>query len=611
MGCVSQLVGDPAPRALRQVPVPSQYAYGNRPLLPKTSQNTASEALASCRSAFVAVALFSALVNVLMLTGSIYMLQVYDRVLPSRSIPTLVALSLIMAALFILLGVFDWLRQRILSRIGVELDRKLGGPVLGAILGAQLRGLQGGSQLSRDLDSVRSFLSGMGPTTLFDLPWIPLYGGLCFVLHPLLGWTLVGGAAILIVLALLTELLSRRPSAEAARSGGERAAFIEAVRRNAEAVAALGMGNRVTRLFERINDRHVAANIGAADVTNGLGGISKTIRFMLQSAMLGVGAWLVMHDQASAGVMIAASVLSSRALAPIELAIGSWRPFIGARQGWGRLKQALVVANEPPRVAPDRPTQRLTLDHIFVAPPGVQTTTVKDVGFTLEAGQGLAVIGPSASGKSSLARALVGAWPVQRGSLRLDGATLDQWPEETRGAIIGYMPQDVQLFAGTIAENIARFDPAMTEDAVRDAARAAGAYDLIVGMPKGFDTPVGEAGGVLSGGQRQRIALARALYGDPFLVVLDEPNASLDADGDAALTGAIARVRARGGIVVVIAHRPSALASISQVLILADGQVQAFGPKEEVLRKSLAARPGSSGTAPSSSKVMVAADARG
>lgn len=557
------------------------------------------------------MALFSALVNVLMLTGSLYMLQVYDRVLPSRSVPTLVALSLIVAALYILLGLFDWLRQRILSRIGVELDRQLGGPVLGAILGGQLRGAPGGAQLSRDLDSVRGFLSGLGPTTLFDLPWIPLYGALCFILHPYLGWTLVAGAAMLIVLALLTEVLSRRPSADVARSAGERAGLIEATRRNAEAVTALGMGGRLARLFERTNDRHVAANLRASDITSGLGGISKVIRYMLQSTMLGVGAWLVMHDQASSGVMIASSVLSSRALAPIELAISSWRPFIGARQAWRRLQSALTEGPAAPAVAPERPSGRVTLDHVFVAPPGSQTPTVKEVGFTLEAGQGLAVIGPSASGKSTLARALVGVWPVLRGSLRLDGATLDQWPEEERGAIIGYMPQDVQLFAGTVAENIARFDPAMTEDAVRSAAKAAGAYELVLGLPKGFETPIGEAGGILSGGQRQRIALARALYRDPFLVVLDEPNASLDADGDAALTAAIAGVRARGGIVVVIAHRPSALAGIDLVLILADGQVQTFGPKEEVLRKSLAAKPAPAGATSSTSRIPVAADARG
>ncbi|TAJ27386.1 MAG: type I secretion system permease/ATPase [Bosea sp. (in: a-proteobacteria)] len=582
-----------------------------RPLLLKSPKNAASDALAACSGAFLAVGLFSAIVNVLMLTGSLYMLQVYDRVLPSRSVPTLVALSLIVAALFIMLGVFDWLRQRILSRIGAELDGRLSGPVLGAILAGQLRGAPGGSQLSRDLDSVRGFLSGLGPTTLFDLPWIPLYAGLCFILHPYLGWTLVAGALILIVLALLTEFLSRRPSAELTRAGSEKTMLIEAVRRNAEAVAAMGMGQRVTRQLEAISERNVAAGLSASDVTGGLGGMSKVIRFMLQSAMLGVGAWLVMHDQASSGVMIASSVLSSRALAPIELAISSWRPFIGARQAWGRLKTSLGTEEAPPAVAPDLPTRCLTLDHVFVAPPGSQTPTVKDVAFTLEAGQGLAVIGPSASGKSSLARALVGVWPPQRGSLRLDGATLDQWPEPKRGAIIGYMPQDVQLFAGTIAENIARFDPAIDEEAVRAAAKAAGAYDLVVGLPKGFDTPIGEAGRVLSGGQRQRIGLARALYGDPFLVVLDEPNASLDAEGDAALTAAIGGIRARGGIVVVIAHRPSALASINQVLILADGQVQAFGPKEEVLRKSLAARPGQADAPSSPPKIVVAADARG
>jgi ATP-binding cassette subfamily C protein len=253
----------------------------------------------------------------------------------------------------------------------------------------------------------------------------------------------------------------------------------------------------------------------------------------------------------------------------------------------------------------------MTLEKVFVAPPGSTTPTVKDVALTIEAGQGLAIIGPSASGKSTLARALVGVWPVLRGALRLDGATLDQWPEEERGAIIGYMPQDVQLFGGTVAENIARFDRGMTEEAVRSAAKAAGAYDLILGLPKGFETPIGEAGGILSGGQRQRIALARALYGDPFLVVLDEPNASLDADGDAALTKAIAGVRARGGIVVVVAHRPSALASIDLVAVLADGQLQNFGPKDEVLRKSLVVTPGAGLPAVTANKKMVAADARG
>ena len=567
--------------------------------------------MASCRTAFLAVALFSALVNVLMLTGSIYMLQVYDRVLPSRSVPTLVALSIIVAVLYALLGMFDWLRQRILSRIGVMLDRRLSAPVIATMLGTQLRGQPGAMQLPRDLDSVRGFLSGLGPTTLFDLPWIPLYGGLCFLLHPYLGWTLVGGAAILIVLALMTEFLSRRPSAEVSRAGAERSAMLEAMRRNAEAVSALGMERRVTARFDSVNERYVATGLGASDLTSMLGTISKIVRFMLQSVMLGLGAWLVMNNEASSGVMIASSILSSRALAPIELAIGNWRPFIGARQAWTRLKAALGEMRQDPLVAPDRPVQKLGLDHVFVAPPGSQTPILKDIGLVLQAGQGLAVIGPSASGKSTLARTLVGIWPVQRGSLRLDGATLDQWSAEQRGAMIGYMPQDVQLFAGTVAENIGRFDPKMSEAAVLAAAKAAGAYEMILGLPKGFETPIGEAGGILSGGQRQRVGLARALYGDPFLVVLDEPNANLDSDGDAALTAAIAGVRQRGGIVVVIAHRPSALAGIDLVMILADGQVQAFGPKDEVLRKSLAPAPAGAEAAAPASKLMVTAHARG
>lgn len=578
------------------------------PLSSKASQSTAGEALASCRSAFLAVGLFSAFVNLLMLTGSIYMLQVYDRVLPSRSVPTLIALSAIVAALYILLGVFDWLRLHILSRVGVTLDRRLSSPVVSAILGAQVRGAPGAIQLSRDLDSVRGFLSGLGPTTLFDLPWIPLYGGLCFVLHPYLGWTLVAGAVTLTVIALLTEFLSRRPSAEVAHAGAERAAMLEAMRRNAEVVAALGMERRITTRFDSVNERYVATGLGASDITGALATLSKIVRFMLQSAMLGLGAWLVMHDLASSGVMIAASILSSRALAPIELAIGNWRPFIGARQAWQRLKTALGDVRPDPLVAPKRARQQLGLEHVFVAPPGSQTPILKDVGFTLDAGQGLAVIGPSASGKSSLARTLVGIWPVQRGSLRLDGATLDQWSGEQRGAMIGYMPQDVQLFAGTVAENISRFDPAMTEEAVLAAAKAAGAYEMILSLPKGFETPIGEAGGILSGGQRQRIGLARALYRDPFLVVLDEPNANLDAAGDAALTAAIGSVRQRGGIVVVIAHRPSALAGIDLVMILAEGQVQAFGPKDEVLRKGLASA--ATGASTPVRKRKVAADAR-
>ncbi len=565
---------------------PSKRATGTAPDLP-------TRALSACRRAFFAVGLFSAAVNVLMLAGSLYMLQVYDRVLPSRSIPTLVALTLAVAVVYAVQGLFDALRQRILGRIGVALDQALSGEVARAILkGAAARSGEAGTGLARDLDSVRGFLSGLGPTALFDLPWMPLYVAACFLLHPVLGVVLVIGAVLLVSLTLITELRTRRRVEAAGRAGAARTALLEQARRNGEVVAALGLTGRLVQRLETHGDAAVAAQQQAADISGSLGALSRVLRFMLQSGMLGAGAWLVIEGQASSGVMIASSVIASRALAPVELAISSWRPFLAARQAWQRLRTALAA---PPaagvKVAPERAHLRLALDQVTVAAPGATAPVLAQVSLAVEAGQVLGIVGPSASGKSSLARALVGVWPVARGELRLDGATLDQWPEEARGAMLGYLPQDVELFDGSVAENIARFDPAASEEAIRAAARAAGAYEMILRLPEGFAGRVGEGGAILSGGQRQRIALARALYGDPFLVVLDEPNASLDAEGEAALAAAIRGVKARGGICVVIAHRPAALAAADLVLVLAEGRVQAFGPRDEVLKKALATRP--------------------
>lgn len=551
-----------------------------------------SRALSSCRRAFLVVALFSAAVNILMLAGSFYMLQVYDRVLPSRSVPTLVALTIAVALVYAVQGLFDALRQRILGRIGVALDQSLSGEVARAILrNAALGGNEGAMRLARDLDAVRTFLSGVGPMALFDMPWIPLYVAACFLLHPVLGVILVAGASLLVVLTFLTEVGTRRRVDEAGRAGAARGALLEQARRNGEVVAALGLTSRLVGRLDIHGDAAVAAQQRAADISGGLGAVSKVLRFMLQSGMLGAGAWLVIEGQASSGVMIASSVIASRALAPVELAISSWRPFLAARQAWQRLRHALAAPRSVAlAVAPERARHRLTLDQMTVAAPGASTAILSQVSFAVEAGQVLGVIGPSASGKSSLARALVGVWPAARGELRLDGATLDQWPEEDRGAMIGYLPQDVELFDGTVAETIARFDPAATEEAVRAAARAAGAYDMILRLPQGFATRIGESGGILSGGQRQRLALARALYGDPFLVVLDEPNASLDAEGEAALVGAILGVKTRGGICVVIAHRAAALATADLVLVLAEGRMQAFGSRDDVLKRALAGR---------------------
>lgn len=583
---------------------PASSASGRHSARPTASAAEAdlpSRALASCRRAFLAVALFSAAVNVLMLAGSFYMLQVYDRVLPSRSIPTLVALTLAVAIVYAVQGLFDALRQRILGRIGVALDQSLSGEVARVILRQAARGGgEGTMRLARDLDAVRTFLSGVGPMALFDLPWIPLYVGACFLLHPVLGVILVAGASLLVGLTLLTEAGTRRRVDEAGRAGAARGALLEQARRNGEVVAALGLTSRLIARLDGHGDAAVTAQQRAADVSGGLGAISKVLRFMLQSGMLGAGAWLVIEGQASSGVMIASSVIASRALAPVELAISSWRPFLAARQAWQRLRAALGTPHPSAlAVTPDTARQRLRLDQITVAAPGATTAILSQVSFSLEAGQVLGVVGPSASGKSSLARVMVGVWPAARGELRLDGATLDQWPEEARGAMLGYLPQDVELFDGTVAETISRFDPAATEEAVRAAARAAGAYDMILRLPQGFATRIGESGSILSGGQRQRLALARALYGDPFLVVLDEPNASLDTEGEAALAEAIRGVKARGGICVVIAHRPAALATVDLVLVLAEGRMQAFGPRDEVLKKALTARaPGGDDGAP-------------
>jgi ATP-binding cassette, subfamily C, bacterial len=555
--------------------------------LPETSP--LREAVARCRAGFIAVGLLTAVVNVLMLTGSVYMLQVYDRVLPSRSIPTLVALSIAVLIVYVFLGVFDWARQRILSRIGAALDESLSGPVVASILRITPKSKSAGSQPARDLDTVRGFLSSMGPTALFDLPWIPLYAGLCFLLHPLLGWTLVAGAVLLVLLTLWSEFAGRAPAKDAATAGAQKSFALEAARRNAELVAALGMEQRVVDRIKQHNARHGLAQQRASDVSLSIGSISKTLRFVLQSTNLGLGAWLVVQGEASGGVMIASSILTSRALAPVELAIGQWKPFLSARGSWTRLNEALkATAKKEPEVAPKPASQKLTVEDIYVAAPGSAAPILKGINLSLEAGQALGVIGPSASGKSTLARALVGVWQANRGEIRLDGATLDQWPAEVRGGMIGYLPQDIELFDGTIADNICRFDPKATSADIQAAAEAAGANEMILRLANGYETQIGEAGSTLSGGQRQRIALARALYKDPFLVVLDEPNSNLDSEGELALEKAVETIRLRGGIAVVIAHRRSALAKADLALALNAGQQVAFGPKDEVLKKVLA-----------------------
>ncbi len=438
--------------------------------------------------------------------------------------------------------------------------------------------------------SIRSAPSfgGSGPGALFDLPWLPVYVAICFVFHPLIGGAAILGAVILVALTTSTELVSRGPALIATTHAVRRQSLSEAGRRHAEALTALGMRQRIGAQWARINRDYLRAQQRNSDIAAGFGAASKVWRMALQSGVLGLGAFLVIQGQATAGIMIASSILVSRALAPAELAIANWKGFVQARQSWRRLRTALThMPVEAQRHALPRPCLCLAVEDISVLPPGTTRAAVFGARFSLLGGQALGIIGASASGKSSLARALVGAWPVVRGQVRLDGAALDQWTSESLGRHVGYLPQEAELLAGTVAENIARFDPEATPEAVIAAAQAAGVHDLILRLPEGYDTPLGEDGAGLSAGQRQRIGLARALYGDPFLVVLDEPNANLDTEGEHALTRAIAGVRERGGVCVVVAHRPSALAAVDLILTMSEGRVTAFGAKEDVLRRVL------------------------
>jgi len=547
-------------------------------------------ALRDCRAAFIGVGIASARVNLLYLTGSFFMLEVYDRILPSRSIPSLIALSLLALLLYAFQGAFELIRGRMLVRIAGALDESLNGRIYRAIVKAPLKlRMQGdGLQALRDFDQVRSFLSGVGPAALFDLPWLPFYIAICFLFHPVIGLIAIIGGLILTLLTYLTNRGTQAPAKKASEAGGLRNAFAQASQRNAEVVHAMGMSARLTGLWERRNTEFRDENRRTSDIGNGYGALSKVFRMALQSGVLAAGAVLVIRGEASPGIIIAGSILTARALAPVELAIGNWRGLVAARQSWQRLKELLKALPEAdaPLQLPD-PRERLTVEGLASGPPAAQRLIVSDVNFTVRAGGAVGVIGPSASGKSSLARAILGIWPAYRGSVRLDGAALDQWDSDALGKHVGYLPQDVELFAGTIAQNICRFAEDATSEAIVAAAKAARVNDLILRLPNGYDTEIGDGGMTLSAGQRQRVALARALYGDPFLVVLDEPNSNLDAEGEQALSEAIMSVRSRGGIVIVVAHRPSALASVDLVLMMNEGRMQAFGPKEQVLGQVL------------------------
>jgi ATP-binding cassette, subfamily C, bacterial PrsD len=553
------------------------------------AEDAVSKGLRESARRMIGIAVFSGVINILMLSGSLYMLQVYDRVIPSRNIATLFGLSLMVLLAYVVQGYFDALRSRMLCRVATLFDVGLQDAIHNALAVLPLRGVKPMlmQQPLRDLDQIRAFMSSMGPTAFLDMPWIPIFLIGLFLFHPAIGLTAMIGTITIIAMTLMSERMSRGAAKAAMESSAQRQVLADATQRNAEVIRALGMMDRFGARWARANERYLRENIRATDVSANLGSGAKVLRYVLQSGMLGIGAFLVVSDKASGGVMIASSIMMGRALAPVEVALSTWKQLVAARQGIARLRDICKATAKPPAppVELPRPCRELSVQALSVTAPGGEKPIVSNVSFSLKAGMGLALLGASASGKTSLSKALVGIWPAQQGIVRLDGAAIDQWRNEDLGRYIGYLPQDVALFDGTVAENICRFDHDTTSDAILRAAQIAGVHEIILRLPEGYSTRIGQGGMSLSAGQRQRIGLARAVFGDPFLVVLDEPNANLDADGENALSRAIQILRHNKSIVVVISHRPSALAALNMAMVLYEGKSIAFGASEEIFSR--------------------------
>lgn len=556
-------------------------------------QTTATEspqaALKGTKRLFISLGLFSLFVNVLMLTGPLYMLQVYDRVLSSRSTATLVSLTLLIAGLYIIMGVLDYARGRIAARVGALIQTRLDPKVFEAGLNRALVSGERGRPWSglRDLEAVQRFMASPVLFALFDIPWTPIFLFAIFTFHPYLGWLAVAGGLVLVGISLANQQMTKRSTSEATATAMVSDSFAETVRQQAEVVQGLGMQGAVLTRWQKNRNRALHANLVSADVVNQFSTMSKTLRFFLQSAMLGLGAWVVLRGEMSPGSMIAGSVLLGRALAPIEQLIGGWALVTRARQGWTSLETQLAKSPTAKKhLQLPVPKPRVELAGVTVVPPEQQRPSLRAVSLKLAPGQALGVIGPSASGKSTLARTLAGIWKPVQGTVRLDGADIDHYGSDL-GGYIGYLPQDIALFDGTVAENIARLSIAPDPQKVVEAAKKAGAHEMILKLPDGYDTQLLVGGARLSGGQRQRIALARAMYNNPALVVLDEPNSNLDGEGGEALMHAIRAIKADGRIVVIMAHRPAAISECDLLLVLHEGVVQAFGPRDEVLREQV------------------------
>lgn len=539
------------------------------------------------RSLYWTVGVFSIFVNLLMLTGPMYMLQVYDRVLGSRSEETLFALTVLMAFLFGIMGLLELARARVMNRVSARFQADLDQRVFSAVMrrAALAPAAHVGKNQLQDLESVRRFIGSPQLLALYDLPFVPLFLGAIAIFHPLLGLLAVGGGGVLVLVAVLNQVVAapklNRAQAEMVRS--EKMA--NEIQLEAEMIRSLGMLDNAFARWNRFRSAALADSIGAGDTATTFTNLTRTLRLFLQSAMLGLAAWLVLRNEVTAGVMIASSILLGRALAPIDALVTQWPVVQRAQRGWKALQDLLgEVAVEPPKTALPRPKAHLVMQQLTVLPPGQQQASLRLINAEVRPGQALGVIGPSGSGKSTLARCLTGVWRPAGGVVRLGGAALDQYDPVMLGQHIGYLPQRVQLFDGTIAENIAALSMTPDADKVVAAAQKAGAHDMIVDLPEGYDTRVTSGGGRLSGGQIQRIGLARAMYGDPVLLVLDEPNSNLDNEGSQALNIAIRSMKAEGCSVIIMAHRPSAIQECETLMILDNGIRRAYGPRDEVLR---------------------------
>ncbi|MBV4552084.1 type I secretion system permease/ATPase [Pseudomonas sp. SWRI102] len=550
-------------------------------------------ALAACKGSFLSVAFFSFFVNLLMLVPSFYMLQVYDRAVASTSLSTLLMLTLIMLLMMTTMGGLEWVRSRIMVRISTRLDTLLGRRLFDASFKQALNscGMNATAQPLSDLNALRQFLTGNGLFAFFDTPWIPIYLTVMFIFHPWYGWMGLLSALLLGALAFVNEKLTHAPLQAANREQMAATAFTNKSLRNAEVVESMGMLGSLRQRWDGQTYNILSLQSLASDRATSVAAVSRTFRQIVQSLVLGLGAYLTINQEISPGLMIAGSILLGRALAPIDQLIGVWKGFLSARGQYARLHELLLkIAAEPERMSLPAPEGAIRVEGLCVGSPNSRQAIIRGLSFEVPAGEVVGIIGPSGAGKSTLARALLGIWPGQSGTVRLDGADISQWRRDELGPYIGYLPQDIELFEGTISQNISRFGP-VDAPAVVAAARMAGVHELVLQLPDGYDTVIGANGGGLSGGQRQRIGLARALYGEPRLVVLDEPNSNLDDAGEKMLTEALKKLKQSGATVFVITHRSGVLAQVDKLLVLNQGELSLFGPRDKVLARLQGAAP--------------------